>query len=66
MRLENPEIRSSASRFPSFAGYSDGKQSTSAVSFVGKGGITRCTNLFAPILHTLFTFSLTLLSVYEE
>jgi len=33
---------------------------------MGKDGTTSCTNLFTPVLHTLFTFNLTLLSVKEE
>jgi hypothetical protein len=66
VRLENPETRSSSLRFPSSAGYSDGKQSTNMMSFVGKDGATNYTNLFTPVLHTFLTFNLTLLPMKEE
>lgn len=65
-RLQSPETGSSVWRFLSSARYSDGKRSTNIISFAGKDDTTSYTNLFTPVLHTLFTFNLTLLSVKEE
>lgn len=66
VRSKSPETESSASRFLSSARYSDGKRSTNVMSFVEKDDTTDYTNLFTPVLHTLFTFSLALLSMKEE
>ena len=66
VRLKSPETGSNVSRFLSFVGYSDGKQSTNIMSFVRADGTTGCTNLFTPVLHTLLTLDLTLLSVEEK
>jgi hypothetical protein len=66
VRLQSPETRLNASRFLSSARYSDGKRSTNIMSSMGTNGTTSCTNLFTPVLHTLFTLDLTLLSVEEE